>query len=90
MNIQLMSDQSGFEILEEDVQVGHIVWELQDDVMIMNGTFVDPSLRGKNAGLELLNAAANFARQHQYKMKAVCPYIVKMFERSADYDDVKV
>ena len=90
MNIQLMSDQSGFEILEEDVQVGRIVWELQDDVMIMNGTFVDPSLRGKNAGLELLSAAATFAREHQYKMQAVCPYVVKMFERSKEYDDVKL
>ena len=90
MDIQLMNDQSGFELLEDGVQVGRIVWELQDDVMIMNGTFVDPSLRGKNAGLELLNAAANFAREHQYKMKAVCPYIVKMFERSKDYEDVKI
>lgn len=90
MDIQLMENQSGFEILDGGVQVGRIEWELQDDVMIMNGTFVDPSLRGKNAGLDLLNAAANFAREHQYKMKAVCPYIVKMFERSEDYDDIKL
>ena len=90
MDIQLMNDESGFELLEGNVQVGSIVWELQDHIMMMNSTFVDSSLRGKNAGIQLLNAAANFAREHQYKMQAVCPYIVKMFERSKEYDDVKL
>lgn len=90
MNIQLMDSKSGFEVLNEGTQVGHIVWKLQNNVMIMNGTFLDESLRGKDYGQQLLDQAANFARENDYKMQAVCPYVVKMFERSNMYDDVKL
>ena len=90
MEYQLMEYGNGFEILNDGEQVGRIVWTLVDDVMIMDGTFIDPSLRGQDAGLKLLNLSAEHARLHQYKMKAVCPYVVKMFERSDAYNDVKM
>lgn len=87
MNIQPMD--GGFEVVHEGKQVGRIVWSLQNDIMIMNGTFLDDSLRGQNMGQKLLDEAANYARAHQYKMQAVCPYVVKQFDRSDAYDDVK-
>ena len=91
MQIQLMTTNEGFEVLNEaNEQVGKIVWKLGDGVMLMNGTLVDPSLRGQNVGEKLLNEAADFARKHDYKMLAVCPYVVKKFAESAAYDDVKI
>ena len=90
MRIQLMANEKGFEVLKEQQQVGKIVWTLENNRMIMNGTLVDPSLRGQNVGEQLLDHAADFARAHDYKMEAVCPYVVKMFERFSRYDDVKL
>ena len=89
MEIRLMDNQIGYELMQGDVQVGRIVWVLKDSVMVMNGTFIDPSLRGQNAGERLLDAAAEYAREHTYQMEAVCPYVVKMFERHEKYADVK-
>lgn len=91
MHIQLMGNNEGFEVLNTaNEQVGKIVWKLGDGVMVMNGTLVDPSLRGQNVGEKLLNEASNYARTNGYKMLAVCPYVVKKFEEFSDYDDVKV
>ena len=89
MNIQLMANEKGFEVIKDEQQVGKIVWDLQNNRMIMNGTVIDPSLRGQNIGEQLLDHAADYAREHHYTMEAVCPYVVKMFERFDRYDDVK-
>lgn len=90
MIFQLMQNSNGFEVLKDEQQVGRIIWTLVEDVMIMDGTFIDESLRGQDIGVKLLDLAAEYARQNNYKMKAVCPYVVKMFERSDSYNDVKM
>ena len=90
MIFQLMNDSTGFEVIQDEQQVGYIKWTLDDDVMIMESTFVEESLRGQDVALDLLDLAAEYARQNDYKMKAVCSYVVKMFERSDRYDDVKM
>lgn len=91
MSIQLMDNERGFEVKNgAGEQVGRIVWQLDDNVMIMNGTYVDDSLRGQNMGEQLLDEAAKYAREHHYKMKAVCPYVVKKFNTSDKYSDLEV
>lgn len=90
MSIQLLENERGFEVKNSaGEQVGRIVWDLQQNVMMMNGTFVDESLRGQNMGEQLLDEAAKYAREHHYKMKAVCPYVVKKFNTSDRYTDVE-
>ena len=90
MEIRFMQDGAGYEVIKDGVQVGRIVWTLQDKTMIMNETHLDESLRGQDMGTKLLNHAAEYAREHHYKMQAVCPFVVKMFERSEGYNDIKV
>lgn len=90
MIFQLMNDSTGFEVIQDEQQVGYIKWTLDDNVMIMESTFVEESLRGQDVSLNLLDLAAEYARQNDYKMKAVCSYVVKMFEQSDRYDDVKM
>lgn len=85
-----MANEKGFEVLDGNKKVGKILWQLDGDVMVMNGTLVDTSLRGQDYGTKLLDAAAEYAREHHYKMEAVCPFVVKKFEQTTDYDDLKV
>lgn len=89
MHIHLMDDKLGYELVRENEQVGHIVWKLDGNVMVMDGTYVHESLRGQDMGEKLLDQAAEYAREYGYKMKPVCPYVVKMFDRHSKYDDVK-
>lgn len=90
MTISLMNHEKGFEVLEGDKQLGKIVWQLDGDVMVMNGMLVDHSLRGQDYGTMLLDAAAEYARMQHYKMEAICQFVVTKFEQTRAYDDLKV
>lgn len=57
--------------------------------IIADHTRVDDSLRGKGAGIKLLNTLIEFAREKQIKIQLVCPFIVAMFDRHVEYQDVK-
>ena len=90
MQTRFMDSEEGFELLNDNEEaVGKIVWKLEGDTMVMNGTFIDPSMRGQHGGETLLDAAANYARQNNYKMKAVCPYVIKKFRETTNYVDVE-
>jgi predicted GNAT family acetyltransferase len=77
-------------VYEKDGQtLGEITWTLLGDVMVMDHTFVSPALRGQGVAKKLLDEAAQFARQKDLKMEAVCSYVVKAFEDSTEYEDIK-
>jgi predicted GNAT family acetyltransferase len=77
-------------VYEKDGQnLGEITWTLLGDVMVMDHTFVSPTLRGEGVAKNLLDQAAEFAREKGYKMEAVCSYVVTAFEKSSEYDDIK-
>jgi predicted GNAT family acetyltransferase len=56
----------------------------------LESTRVDDRLRGAGAGKRLVNAAAEVARARGVRLLAVCPFVVALFEKSPDYDDVKI
>jgi len=57
---------------------------------VVEHTYVDQSLRNQGIAKKLLDEAANYARQNNYKMEPVCTYAAMAFERYSEYDDVKV
>ncbi|MET1014279.1 MAG: GNAT family N-acetyltransferase [Paenisporosarcina sp.] len=77
-------------VYEKDGQtLGEITWTLLGDVMVMDHTFVSPTLRGQGVAKKLLDQAVQFARDKDLKMEAVCSYVVSAFEGSTEYDDIK-
>ena len=77
-------------VYEKDGQtLGEITWTLLGDVMVMDHTFVSPTLRGEGVAKKLLDQSAELAREKNYKMEAVCSYVVAAFEKSSEYDDIK-
>lgn len=87
MNFELT--ERGYELMKDGQSIARIVWHMEDDVMQVTGTYTDESLRGQGIAGKLVDAAVEYARAHNYKMKAICPYVVKKFE-DAKYDDVNV
>ncbi len=83
-------EEFAFEHLVGDKADAEIIWTQLGDIMVVEHTFVDNSLRGQGVAKQLLNRVADYAREKNYKIEAVCSYVVAAFEKSNDYDDVKV
>jgi predicted GNAT family acetyltransferase len=56
--------------------------------ILIDHTFVDPSLRGGGVARALLDAAVAWARQNETKISATCSYVVVQFARDASLRDV--
>lgn len=78
-----------FEYVLDGRQLAEIHWILQNNLMIMDHTVVSDELRGQGVAKKLLDTAAHYARENNYKMKAVCSYVAGAFVKSDAYDDVK-
>ncbi|MBM7707020.1 GNAT family N-acetyltransferase [Chryseomicrobium aureum] len=86
---ELGNDVFAYQVREGNEKVGEITWTLLGDIMVMDHTFVSPKLRGGGVAKQLLDQAADYARKNDYKMDAVCSYVVTAFDRYKEYDDVK-
>lgn len=60
------------------------------DVVEINHTFVDPSLRGKGIAGQLLDLAVKKIQQDGKKAKATCSYAIKWFEKHAEYQHLLI
>lgn len=82
--------EGSFAAYEGEERIGHMdyVWEGDSQFGILH-TLVEPAHEGKGVAGALLDYAANFARENNKKIHAVCPYVVAKFARSSAYDDVK-
>ncbi|MER1999919.1 MAG: GNAT family N-acetyltransferase [Lysinibacillus sp.] len=78
-----------YEYVEAGTRLAEITWVERDGVMTMDHTYVSDSLRGQGVAKKLLDAAADYARSNNLKMKPLCSYVVSAFEKSSSYDDVK-
>lgn len=87
---ELGQDEFAFRYIEGDSVKAEITWTELADVMIIEHTFVDESLRNQGIAKKLLDRAAEYAREKEYKMEPVCSYAVVAFDRYKDYEDVKV
>lgn len=86
---ELGNDVFAYQVREGNEKVGEITWTLLGDIMVMDHTFVSPKLRGGGVAKQLLDQASDYARKKEYKMEAVCSYVVTAFDRYKDYEDVK-
>lgn len=57
-------------------------------VIVIDHTFVDPSLRGQGVAAKLMEQVIKMARTEGLKCVPVCSYAVAAFKRNKDYQDV--
>lgn len=58
------------------------------DYIIVDHTDVDPAFKGRGVGKELLYKVVEMAREKNIKIEPECPFVVVMFKRHADIQDV--
>jgi hypothetical protein len=60
----------------------------RDDLIIIDHTEVDESLRGKHGGLRLFDGMVAWARETGTQIMSTCPFTNAMFERDPSSRDV--
>ncbi len=83
------SEGYAFEYKEDGQVLAELTWTQLGDIMVVDHTFVDPSLRGQGLAVKLLDRAAEYAREKDYKIEAVCSFVLKAFSSTDKYDDIK-
>lgn len=79
-----------YEYVVEGRRLAEITWIEQNGTMAMNHTYVSDELRGQGVAKKLLDAAAQYAREKGFKMRPICSYVVSAFEKSDEYNDIKL
>ena len=88
MNFQ-HEDNRIFLLNEDGKEIAEVTFpSLKDDVVNINHTFVDPSLRGQGVANKLMMELAKKLRTENKKALISCPYAVQWFDRHEEYKDV--
>ena len=72
----------------EDKMVAEVSFPLQEDVYVINHTFVDPSLRGLGIAKKLLDATYQKIKTSGKYAIPTCSYAVKYFSTNIDKQDI--
>ena len=82
--------KGAFFVSEEGEQLAEMTYSITlPDIMIIDHTEVDDRLRGKNVGMQLVDRAAGYAREKQYRIIPLCPFAKSVFDKKRDqYADV--
>lgn len=55
-------------------------------IVVVDHTYVDPSLRGQGVASQLMREVCDHAQKLGYKIVSTCPYSVVWFKRHKEYD----
>lgn len=74
---------------EEEKTLAEITYTYAgENVIIVDHTFVDPSLRGQGIGAQLVERVVLFAEEENLKIIPLCPYAKKEFTEKEAYHKV--
>ncbi|MEM1415455.1 MAG: GNAT family N-acetyltransferase [Myxococcota bacterium] len=80
-----------FVLLVEGTQKGEMTFSrATPDMVIVDHTETDESLRGRGAGKRLFDAMVAWARETGTKVTATCPFALAMFQRHPETQDVQL
>lgn len=69
-------------------KIGRLTWVQHGEVRAAEHTLVPPELGGKGVAARLVDALIEDARTQGFKVKPVCSYVVKAFEKHPDWADI--
>jgi len=84
-----LEDENKFIIKNEDVNIGYLGYELEDKVIYINTTYVDPKFRNGFLGKKLVDECVEYARKNNLKIVPRCSFVVRLFEKGKRYNDIK-
>ncbi len=90
ITLKLDPDGKGsFFIDQEGERLAEMVISIADNNLTVYHTEVSEKLKGQGIASKLLSAMVDYARQHQLKVIALCPYVSAQFKRHPEqYKDI--
>lgn len=87
---QQTENKGRFYVEENGKVVAEMTYSVVDpSLIIIDHTAVDDSLKGKGAGLKLLNKAVEYARANNIRIIPLCPFAKSVFDKKhEEYKDV--
>jgi predicted GNAT family acetyltransferase len=74
---------------EEGKMIVHATFPwIKEGVVVVDHTFVDPSLRGQGIASQLMHEVYKHAKNKGYKVVATCPYAVVWFKKHPELTDI--
>ncbi len=73
---------------ENGKMVAEITYSVSYKIIIIDHTFVDPSLRGQGIASKLVDSVVELAKKENKKIIPLCPYAKKQFEISEAYQKI--
>lgn len=86
---QTNEEKYSVDCIVDGEKLGEISWKEENGLMHIDHTFVSDQLRGQGVAKKLLDQAAQYARQNDLKIVAICSYVQGAFAKSSEYEDVE-
>ena len=77
-----------FELLVDGAIGGLATYRMRADVVVVNHSEVDPTLRGRGMGGELARRTLDQLRERGVKVVPACPFFADYIARHPEYDDL--
>ena len=94
MSVEIQNKKVGtkgiFFIEKDKTIVAEMIYTMpSDQVMIIEHTEVNESLKGQNIGTKLVKNAVDYARKNNIKIIPLCPFTLSVFKRHPEeYTDI--
>ena len=80
--------KGAFGIERDGQRLATMSYSLAGDIVIIDHTDVDASLRGTGAGAKMVAAAVAWARSEGKRIMPLCPFAKSVFDKTPEYRDV--
>jgi len=88
MELTHVADSGRWLALNDEVQIGELVYQVEDNIMTISYAEVEPFYRGNKIAEELVLAAIRQARENEWKVVPACSFAKTVFERYPGEQDV--
>jgi predicted GNAT family acetyltransferase len=87
---KLLQGKGMFYVGQDGAIAAEMVYTMSGNKMIIEHTEVDDSLSGQGVGKQLVHTAVEYARTHNFKIVALCPFAKSVLDKAEEWHDVLV
>ena len=74
--------------LETEGSIAFIEYKLTGDTLFLIHTEVPPALKGKGAASAIVQKALQYAKDNNYKIVPICPFVQSYLKRHKEWNDI--
>ncbi|WP_128893930.1 GNAT family N-acetyltransferase [Longirhabdus pacifica] len=86
--VDIQHGSNRFYVEKDGQEIGEVTYVPQDGNIVVDHTFVSPSMRGQGIAEQLVDKVVEYARNEGYKIIPTCSYVVKRMRHVEQYKDV--